>query len=566
MKKLYFLILVLSSFSINAQSDTICNPSFEDSLINWGTFCNGSSIGTFSINTASAYSGSLGLQMDINSIAPPSNTCALTSCEVSLQQGKFYMISFWAKSNSFNDVLVVLQRTSAPFTNYAQKTFTFTTNWKKYQLNTTDTAAVNNLKIKIKPQSNGIYSFDDFSFQPLTMLPTNTEICNGDFETGVSGWSQASSGANILAVSDSTTYQNGNFSVKIDISSTVNGQPIFSSCKSDIEKNKKYRIHFWAKSLISGLLATVTSSLSAPPYTNYGLETFTLTTNWTEYTFLAESDSTIFGNVRMAKFKFLNDGIYFIDNVWIEELPIQPYLCNGDYETDLSDWTQTINNGAVASMSITPSQAQNGLQSAMILVNTVGTTTGSIQLSSCKTDIVKDSTYTVSFWMKGSLENLNFNAIASLGSAPFTSFSSNSFSTSSNWKEYCFSFSNDSTILGDVRLLKIQFQDPGMYYLDYATVNGSNYLCSTISNIEVSNSRKIVIFPNPSSSVLNISHLNNDYNLLAITNINGSLINQKPLLGLLGLNVDIKKMDNGIYFLHFFNKKGVVTTKKFIKN
>ena len=566
MKKLYFLILVLSSFSINAQSDTICNPSFEDSLINWGTFCNGSSIGTFSINTASAYSGSLGLQMDINSIAPPSNTCALTSCEVSLQQGKFYMISFWAKSNSSNDVLVVLQRTSAPFTNYAQKTFTFTTNWKKYQLNTTDTAAVNNLKIKIKPQSNGIYSFDDFSFQPLTMLPTNTEICNGDFETGVSGWSQASSGANILAVSDSTTYQNGNFSVKIDISSTVNGQPIFSSCKSDIEKNKKYRIHFWAKSLISGLLATVTSSLSAPPYTNYGLETFTLTTNWTEYTFLAESDSTIFGNVRMAKFKFLNDGIYFIDNVWIEELPIQPYLCNGDYETDLSDWTQTINNGAVASMSITPSQAQNGLQSAMILVNTVGTTTGSIQLSSCKTDIVKDSTYTVSFWMKGSLENLNFNAIASLGSAPFTSFSSNSFSTTSNWKEYCFSFSNDSTILGDVRLLKIQFQDPGMYYLDFATVNGSNYLCSTISNIEVSNSRKIVIFPNPSSSVLNISHLNNDYNLLAITNINGSLINQKPLLGLLDLNVDIKKMDNGIYFLHFFNKKGVVTTQKFIKN
>ena len=120
MKKLYILILVLTSLSINAQSDTICNPSFEDSLTNWGTFCNGSSTGTFSIDTASAYSGSLGLEMDINSIAPPSNTCALTSCAVDLQQGKFYMISFWAKSNSSNDVLVVLQRTSAPFTNYAQ--------------------------------------------------------------------------------------------------------------------------------------------------------------------------------------------------------------------------------------------------------------------------------------------------------------------------------------------------------------------------------------------------------------------------------------------------------------
>ena len=33
----------------------------------------------------------------------------------------------------------------------------------------------------------------------------------------------------------------------------------------------------------------------------------------------------------------------------------------------------------------------------MILINTVGTSPGSIQLASCKTDIVKDSTYTVSF-------------------------------------------------------------------------------------------------------------------------------------------------------------------------
>ena len=86
--------------------------------------------------------------MDLSSISPPSNTCALTSCALNLQQGKFYMISFWAKSNSSNDVLVVLQRSSSPYTNYAQKMITLTTNWKKYQLNTTDSAAVNNLKIK----------------------------------------------------------------------------------------------------------------------------------------------------------------------------------------------------------------------------------------------------------------------------------------------------------------------------------------------------------------------------------------------------------------------------------
>ena len=153
--------------------------------------------------------------------------------------------------------------------------------------------------------------------------------------------------------------------------------------------------------------------MSSPPYTNYGLETFTLTTNWTEYIFLSESDSTIFGNVRFAKFKFLEDGTYYLDNIWYEEVPPQPFVCDGDFETDLSNWTQTINNGAIASMSITPSDAQNGLQSAMILVNTIGSTTGSIQLTSCKTDVVKDSTYYLSFWMKGSANNLEFNAITS---------------------------------------------------------------------------------------------------------------------------------------------------------
>jgi len=565
MKKLYILILVLTSLSINAQSDTICNPSFEDSLTNWGTFCNGSSTGIFSIDSASAYSGSLGLEMDINSIAPPSNTCALTSCAVDLQQGKFYMISFWAKSNSSNDVLVVLQRTSAPFTNYAQKTFTFTTSWKKYQLNTTDTNAVNNLKIKIKPQTNGIYSFDDFSFYPLTTLPTNTEICNGDFETGVSGWSQANSGANILAVSDSTTYQNGNFSAKIDISNTVNGQPIFSSCKSDIEKNKKYRIHFWAKSLVGGQLATATSSLSSPPYTNYGVETFTLTTNWTEYTFLSESDSTIFGNVRFAKFKFLEDGTYYLDNIWYEEVPPQPFVCDGDFETDLTNWTQTINNGAIASMSITPSQAQNGLQSAMILVNTIGTTTGSIQLTSCKTDIVKDSTYTVSFWMKGSSNGLEFNAITSFASPPYTALSANSFTTYDQWTEYCYSFTHDSTILDDIRLLKLQFLSTGTYHLDYVNVYGSDYICLPVDVNQILGG-DINIFPNPSSGIVNINDLNRDYSLLTISSINGAIIQTLPLKSLKSISVDINSLEDGIYLLQFTNKKGIITTKKFIKN
>jgi hypothetical protein len=105
-----------------------------------------------------------------------------------------------------------------------------------------------------------------------------------------------------------------------------------------------------------------------------------------------------------------------------------------------------------------------------------------------------------------------------------------------------------------------------MYYLDYATVNGSDYLCSTVSSLEDSFSSKLAIFPNPSKNTINVNNLNNDYNVLTVSNINGSVIKQISILNKLNISVDIENMDNGMYFLNFFNKKGVVTTQKFIKN
>ena len=566
MKKLLIILLSLSFISNIAQSDTLCNPSFEDSLNNWGTFCNGSSVGTYTINNSSAYSGNFGLEMDVSSISPPSNTCVLTSCALDLQQGKFYMISFWAKSNSSGDILVVLQRTSAPFTNYLDKILTLTTNWKKYELYTTDSNAVNNLKIKIKPQVDGVYHFDDFSFVQITTLPTNVEICNGDFENSLSNWSNSNNGGSISVFSDSSNFQNGNFGAKIVVSNTANGQPIFSSCKSDISKNKKYKVHFWAKTQIGGEQLIASSSLGSSPFTNYGMETFTISSNWAEYTFLTECDSTIHANVRLAKFKFLDDAIYYVDNVWIEELPIQPYFCDGDFETDLSNWTQTINNGAIASISVTPSQAQNGFQSAMILINTVGTSPGSIQLASCKTDIVKDSTYTVSFWMKGSANNMSFNAISSLATPPYTSFATNSFSTSNSWKEYCYSFSHDSTIIGNIRLLKIQFLDAGTYYLDDATINSPDYICSSISSLNSKSNNYFKLFPNPVDYNLNIDNLNEEFNYVVFSDINGKEIKQVSLLNKSKATINLAYLSKGIYLVKMVDLKGITTNSSFIKN
>ena len=216
-------------------------------------------------------------------------------------------------------------------------------------------------------------------------------------------------------------------------------------------------------------------------------------------------------------------------------------------------------------MSITPSDAQNGLQSALILVNTIGSTTGSIQLTSCKTDVVKDSTYYLSFWMKGSVNNLEFNAITSIASPPYTALSANSFTTYDQWTEYCYSFSHDSTILDDIRLLKLQFLDAGTYHLDYINVYESDYICSP-TNVNQKLGRDTNVFPNPSSGILNINNLNRNYNMLTISNVNGSIIQSFPIENLENISLDVNSMENGIYILQFNNKKGIISNKKFIKN
>jgi hypothetical protein len=564
MKNVILLSLVLFISTMFSQTDTLCNPSFEDSLNNWGNFCNGNAVGNFIIDSNAAFNGNLGLKVSISNVNLPS-TCALTSCMLNLQQGKYYKISFWAKADSTSNLLVVLQNSSAPFTNHADNIFSISNNWEKYSIYTSDSVQLNNVKIKIKPQSDGVYFLDDIMIEAINFLPFNTNICEGDFENGITSWSQSNSGGNINVVSENVIVQNGLVSAKATVSNTSVGQPIFSSCKSDIKKNTKYKIHFWIKSDAGGQQLIATSSLSTSPYTNYGQTTVDVLSSWVEHTFITDSDTSIYDNVRFAKFKFLNDGNFYIDNIWIEELPAQPFFCNGDFELGLDDWTQTINNGAVASMSIALSQAQSGMQSAMILLNTSGSSNGSVQLSSCKTDIVKDSSYTVSFWVKGSSADLNFNAISSLGSAPFTSFSSNSYKTSNIWQEYCYTFSHDSTIISDVRLLKLQFLDPGTYFIDNVTVNSPNYLCSSITSNLVDQISAVKVYPNPAKNSLTIENISASYNEIGIYDVFGKKQLLIPAIRN-KITIDVVDFQSGLYFIKFIDSTGNLQSRRWVKN
>ena len=67
---------------------------------------------------------------------------------------------------------------------------------------------------------------------------------------------------------ESSDVFDGNNSAKIIIDNT-GGDPIFSSCQTDLQANINYRISFAAKSE-DNIELFATSSLSSTPFSNYG--------------------------------------------------------------------------------------------------------------------------------------------------------------------------------------------------------------------------------------------------------------------------------------------------------
>ena len=240
-----------------------------------------------------------------------------------------------------------------------------------------------------------------------------------------------------------------------------------------------------------------------------------------------------------------------------EEIPPFPESCNNSFESGMDQWIQTIDNSSVADIIATPTQAQDGVQSAMIHVETTGPSNGSIQISSCRTDISADSSYTVSFWAKGSVDGLMFNAITSVATAPFDAFASNEYTTITNWKEYCYTFSSDSTIINDIRLLKLQFLSEGVYYIDNVTIQNENYNCLEVQSIESIDQNSINIYPNPFSNFINI-----DLNKSLI----GGEVNLFDVLGRLRLTQNINSTNFRIDLSQFNLKNGVLFLKIRNKN
>ena len=150
-----------------------------------------------------------------------------------------------------------------------------------------------------------------------------------------------------------------------------------------------------------------------------------------------------------------------------------------------------------------------------------------------------------------------------MSSAPFSAFSANAYQTSNTWQEYCYTFTHDSTILSDVRLLKLQFLDAGTYFVDNATINSPDYICSSISSSNFENQLAVKVYPNPAFNTLFIENISELINI-EIFDILGKGKLSIPCFGN-KVSLNVEGLSSGTYFIVIRDEFGNNQSKRWLK-
>lgn len=555
---LLFSCLVVVSWTAWSQGDVVCNPSFEFGLSEWQNFANNGATATFDTSSTAAVDGAVGALVDVQDVS--SGTCVLSACVADMYANQTYRMTFWAKSEGQVEVLATISKASPGYTNFASSNVVLTEEWSQYEISgsVTEDLPMDVRLAKFKFLSPGVVMIDDIQIEILELEP---EVCQGNFENGLDTWAVNQNNGAISAELDGTDALEGAFSAKLTVDNVEDGVPIFSSCPSHMPQASSLLVHFWAKSDTEGALVEAKTALQSAPYTVYGETQATLTSTWQEFTFTAYSENEING-VRLAKFAFQTSGVHWIDHVWFEEVPPSPVVCNGDFEAALDSWVTSIAEDADATIAATPATAYDGVISAYAEVIASGALPSSVQLASCRAGAVQDSTYALSLWVQGAEAGLAFNVSTAYADSPFEVLHSESFVTAEEWTEYCWQFTADSTVYDALRLVKVQFLEPGTYYVDAASLQPLDHSCATdVEWVSEDIVAEVTCHPNPVQGQLHVG-VPNAWGLVQATLRSGS--GQQIVADWFqGQNsMDVRDLSPGMYFLTVKRTDGRQITKR----
>ena len=208
-------------------------------------------------------------------------------------------------------------------------------------------------------------------------LPTNSVVCNSDFEIGLSDWHKVQMGEQSMLLVKTVPFKMDPLPLKQPSQIPPMDNPYFQVVNPILMKIKIWNL-ILTKSDNGGESVVATSSLSAAPIPIMGKAIYN---KCMDRAFICcrvrhhciQQCSAC--QVQISQWRCL---LHWQCNHWGSSTTtiFVMVILNQAFQTD-SNCKQRSNS----SVSVTPSQAQNGFQSAMVLLNTPGSTNGSVQLS-----------------------------------------------------------------------------------------------------------------------------------------------------------------------------------------
>ncbi|MEO8239386.1 MAG: carbohydrate binding domain-containing protein [Flavobacterium sp.] len=382
----------------------------------------------------------------------------------------------------------------------------------------------------------------------ISSLNAQNLIVNGNFEAGsgdiFTNWTKTNGAANLTA---ETVNIHGGLRALKAISTGANEYNV--QLQSDAVATTigtSYEISMWIKGTAGGNTVRFSTSGGTAVYA----PGFAVTTVWQNYifSFTASATSTII-SLDLGK----GSDTFYVDDVAMYNLSTSPsadFILNGNLEAGTGDtftnWSKY--NGA-ANLTAEIVQIHGGVRGLKAI--STGANEYNVQLVSDAMTLVVGRTYTASMWIKAVNGG---NTVRFSTTATSANYGPNT-TIGTTWQKISYSFAAKST---STQLNLDLGKSTDTFYIDDISFIGANI---TLANEKFeSNNNKVVFYPNPVQSNLNISS-DAVIKSLIISDSTGKTIrtikNSENIE-----SVDVSNLSQGLYILSTDTKQQF----KFIKN
>ncbi len=281
----------------NYQGGVLEDGGFDSGTCNYWLFNDSRDNASFDMTTGDCIDGLFKAEIDIGDSGMFYEEELMQL--VSVQAGRTYNLSFYAKASPISGIKVCLQNNSDPWNNYGLwKEINLSSMWTKYQYifqaNVTDELARLDFMLG---ECAGYKYFDNIVFEEVTNIipPENNFIANSDFELGhFAPFSVGDLNSTASYYVDESVYHDGTYSMFIDPNQNGLHYEVQLYQNVDISSSTQYTLSFWAKAQSQRDIQVELYNDNSP-WNNFGLwQVVNVTTQWQNYSvnFTATSSGT----------------------------------------------------------------------------------------------------------------------------------------------------------------------------------------------------------------------------------------------------------------------------------